>query len=135
MEKEFDNFLEDISQSFMVRNYSLWRNRLRLPFSLITKTGPTVLRTENAIVENYHYYIEACDMLNLTLIDRRQLQLENCHDGTWLGTFVTRLVSGQTLATNPYVTTELLHVEETRFVMSSMLNGRGHNEWTGMHGR
>ena len=132
MIEAFKDFLDDISRCFTDRDLSVWRSRLILPFSLITRDGPVVLKTDEAIAENFFLYLKAIDIMRLDLVDRRVVSLEDCHDGTWLGTFETRLISQQILATAPYTSTVLLSVQNARFRMSSMLNGRGHMEWTGV---
>ena len=132
MDTEFERFLFDISNAFIESDLDQWRNRLLLPFSLITKLKPIVLTTEAAVAENFHQYLVAVKMMNLDLIDRVPINLEQCPDGTWLGTFRTRMLSHAHLATAPYTSTALLHDLEGRFRMSSMLNARGHQDWTGV---
>ncbi len=88
--------------------------------------------TEEAVAKNFDHYLAACEIMRLDLVDRRIISLDDCNDGTWLGTYETRLISNQILATAPYTSTSLLHFERGRFRMSSMLNGRGHSEWTGV---
>ena len=68
--------------------------------------------------------------MRLDLIVRTVVALEDCDDGTWLGTFQSRLLSNQILATAPYTSTALLTLQNDHFRMSSMLNGRGHTDWT-----
>ena len=132
----FAAFLDDILVCFIEADLKKWRARLQLPFSLITKEGPTVLADDTAVEENFRFYLIACEAMSLDLVDRQIVSLEACPDGTWLGTFKTRLVSGFNLATEPYVSTALLHLQpDGSFRMSSMLNGRGHREWTGVSGR
>lgn len=133
--QRFEAFLKDISTCFLERDLALWLSRLRLPFSVITRDGPVTLPTEADVARNFDLYLEAMRVMQLTLVTRHAVSLEDCRDGTWLGTFTTRLIRGDQLATAPYTSTGLLHLTEgDRFVMSSMLNGRGHSEWTGRHG-
>lgn len=132
MDTEFERFLADISHAFIESDLNQWCSRLILPFSLITKRRPVVLTTEKAISDNFQQYVVAVKMMNLDLIDRVPVSLENCPDGTWLGTFRTRMLSGTHLATAPYTSTALLHHIDGRFRMSSMLNARGHQDWTGV---
>ena len=132
MEQEFESFLDDISVCFTRRDADLWRSRIWLPFSIVTKKGVTALPTEDAVFRNFRHYLTAMDVMALDLVDRHAVSLEDCRDGTWLGTFQTRLVSQGALATAPYTSTALLQIYEDRFRMSSMLNGRGHTEWTGI---
>jgi hypothetical protein len=72
-----------------------------MPFSIITKDGPLVLPTEAAINENFEQYLNACDAMRLDLVGRIVVSLDDCQDGTWLGTFQTRLLSQNALATAP----------------------------------
>jgi hypothetical protein len=132
MDIEFERFLEDISASFLVGDLDRWRARLILPFSLITKLKPIVLTTDDAVEHNFQQYLLAVEMMNMDLIDRTPIRLEACPDGTWLGTFRTRMLSGANLATAPYISTALLHNNDGRFRMSAMLNARGHQDWTGV---
>ncbi|GAA6178975.1 hypothetical protein NBRC116594_04130 [Shimia sp. NS0008-38b] len=127
----FELFLDDISRAFLKCDFELWRSRLELPLSLITKSNAVVLETEDAVVENFALYLQAVDVMGLDLIHRTPISLEKCPDGTWLGTFQTRLLRQETLTTPPYTSTALLHDIDGRFAMSSMLNARGHTEWTG----
>lgn len=129
----FEDFLTDISDCFIDRRLHVWRSRLILPFSLITRDGPVVLYNDERVAENFNHYLTACDAMRLDLVDRTVISLENCQDGTWLGTFQTRLVSQGILATDPYTSTALLRMVDGRYRMSSMLNGRGHKEWTGVN--
>ena len=132
MQAAFENFLIDISTSFLTRDLKLWRSRLILPFSLITKSAFVLLPTEEAVAENFQLYLTAMDCMALDFVDRTPISLEECPDGTWLGTFQTRLLSQEILATEPYTSTALLQMSDGRLRMSSMLNARGHFEWTGV---
>lgn len=134
MRDGFNRFLDDISRCFTERDLDLWMSRLKLPFSIVTRTGPVVMADRNAVTQNFHHYLTAMQIMNVDLVVRRAVSLENCKDGTWLGTFETRLVSGGILTTAPYTSTALLQEEEGRLRMSSMLNGRGHSEWTHIEG-
>lgn len=132
---EFDNFLTDISRCFIQRDLPLWRSRLILPLSIVTKTGPIVLADDEAVARNFALYLKASEIMDLDFVDRSAIAIEDCNDGSWLGTFQTRLLSKNILATAPYTSTALLQLVESRFCMSSMLNGRGHSEWTRVKGR
>lgn len=127
---KFECFLDDISCCFIEQDVKLWMSRLTLPFTIVTKDGPTVMATDAAVKDNFDCYLKACEIMQLDLIDRTIVALEDCQDGTWLGTFKTRLLSRQILATAPYTSTALLTLQNSRFRMSSMLNGRGHTDWT-----
>ena len=133
MEQEFDAFLDDISRCFTDRDVDLWLSRIDLPFSIIAKTGTVTMETPAAVEANFGLYLNAMDIMNVDLVHRRAVSLEDCKDGTWLGTFRTKLLSKALLATAPYTATALLKREQDRFVMTSMLNGRGHSDWTGVY--
>ncbi|MEM1235326.1 MAG: hypothetical protein AAGI10_00040 [Pseudomonadota bacterium] len=134
MGEAFDSFLEDISVCFIERDFELWIERLIRPFSLVTKTGVVVLSSRQETEANFNLYLHAMDAMNLDLVDRSAVSVEDCNDGTWLGTFTTRLLSNGVLATSPYTSTALLHWSDGMYRMSSMLNARGHSEWTGVNG-
>lgn len=129
---DFKEFLDDISDCFIRRDVSAWRHRLVLPFSIITREGPVVMDTDNDVSTNFGHYLAACEAMSLSMISRRPIYLEDCADGTWLGTYETRLLANGLLATDPYVSTVLLSLDDGVVRMSSILNGRGHHEWTGM---
>lgn len=134
MGEGFNSFLEDISACFVERDSCLWLSRLILPFSFVTKNGVIVLNSQNEVETNFNLYLKAMDAMDLDLVDRTAVSIEDCKDGTWLGTFTTRLLSNGVLATAPYTSTALLHWLDGRYRMSSMLNARGHSEWTGVEG-
>lgn len=130
--EDFDAFLVEISDCFIARDIGPWRRRMILPFSIITQDGPVVLKTEQDVAKNFEGYLRACEAMNLDVIDRRPIAIEDCGDGTWLGTYETRLVANGVLATQTYTSTALLRWEDGILKMSSILNGRGHHEWTGL---
>ncbi len=133
MTEEYEQFLADISRCFIERSLVGWQSRLLLPFSVVTKNGPVVLPNKTAVAQNFALYLVACDAMQLDMIDRNAVSLEDCKDGTFLGTFTTRLISLGQLATAPYTSTALLRFDKKRLKMSSLLNGRGHQEWSGVH--
>jgi len=132
MHAQFEAFLEDICRCFLQRDLALWQSRLLRPFSIVTRDGPVLLPTEADVAKNFALYLKAMEIMHLDMVDRAPVSLEDCGDGTWLGTFQTRLISRGQLATAPYTSTGLLQIEGARFRMSAMLNGRGHSEWTGV---
>ena len=134
VQDEFTLFLRDISDCFIQINLSKWKKRLILPFSIITRDGPILMSTEACIEKNFQHYLTAMEIMRLDLIDRHPVNLEDCEDGTWLGTFQTRLLSDGALVVAPYTSTSLLQLVDGEFRMSSMLNGRGHKDWTGIDG-
>ena len=134
MADTFEDFLDDISRCFVEPSFNLWRSRLILPFSIVTQKGPVVLTNSAALHRNFEHYLDAMKIMQIDVVDRSIVSFEDCKDGTILGTFQTRLVSNGMLRTAPYTATALLQRIDGRLRMSSMLNGRGHHEWTGVEG-
>lgn len=130
MEDEFRRLLRDISQSFLDGNLALWRSRLILPFSLITKSEHMILKTETDVADNFALYLKARDALAVELVDRSPITLEETADGTWFGGFETRLMRNEALIAPPYTSTAIMRIVEERFRMSSFVDARGHCEWT-----
>ncbi|KMW57662.1 hypothetical protein AIOL_002627 [Candidatus Rhodobacter oscarellae] len=130
-DSEFRELLDDISYCFITGDIQSWRNRIIAPFSLVTKHGAEILETEDALRENFGLYRQACTIMGLDEVYREPVSLEACPDGTWLGTYTTHLLAKGKRATAPYTATGLLHLREGRFLMSAILNARGHHEWTG----
>ncbi len=128
---DFREFLDDISDCFIQRDVRMWRHRIILPFSIITRAGPVVMTTDAAVTANFDDYLSACAAMQLNMISRRAIALEDCADGTWLGTYETRLLANGLLATDPYTSTALLSRSDDVVRMCSILNGRGHHDWTG----
>lgn len=133
MDQEFEQFLEDISTSFLQRDLSLWRSRLVVPFSLVTKSQHIFLKTEDQVHNNFNLYLKAMDAMALNFIDRSPVHLHDCEDGTWLGSFQTRLLIDEIFVVPPYTSTALLQIVDNRFRMSALLNARGHLDWTGVN--
>ncbi len=128
---EFKEFLEDISEPFFQRDITKWRTRLRLPFSMVTSTGPVTLTTEQEVRVNFDLYLEVAESMNLDFIYREPLTIEHCEDGTVLATYRTHLMrQGKRLA-DPYTSTALMHPGPDGWKMSAVLNARGHHAWTG----
>lgn len=125
----FDRFLNDITQCFIEKDFELWRSHIVLPFSLVTERGPVVLNDVDALRQNFNLYLMAADVMRLDQVVREALLLEDCGDGTWLGTYETRLISRGGLATSPYVSTAMLQEADDRLKMTSVLNARGFHEW------
>ena len=129
-QEQFDRFLIDISVCFIERDFSKWESRILLPFALVTQRSPIILETRSALLENFHHYLSACDIMRVDKVFRDPLQLEDCKDGTWLGTYETRLISLGGLATAPYVSTALMQLDAGRLKMTSLMGARGHYDWT-----
>jgi hypothetical protein len=127
---EFEHFLDAISTCFVSGDIGPWQDRLLLPFSMVTKDGPVVLNTPADVVANFAQYRVAMDIMNVDQVTRRPIALEDCHDGTFIGTYETNLLSHGQRAVPPYTSSALLHDTATGWKMSSILNARGHHAWT-----
>ncbi|WP_238365908.1 hypothetical protein [Mesobacterium pallidum] len=128
---DFVAFLEAISTPFINRDYAAWRRVTLIPFSMVTKDGPVALGTEEAMRRNFDNYLLACTALKLDQILRKPIRLEDCGDGTVIGTYETELLSRGHRATAPYVSSGLIHHTSEGYKLSSILNARGHHSWTG----
>ena len=129
---EFREFLDAISDCFITADFAPWEARILLPFSLVTKHFPVVLSTREELRNNFEHYVNACRIMKLDLISRRPISLEDCKDGTFIGTYETELLSRGLRATEPYTASVLLHRTAHGWKMSSILNARGHYDWTGV---
>ena len=127
-QEQFERWLTDISDCFLNRDFDTWKHSVRLPLTLVTRSGPVELVSEPMLLANFNHYLSACAVLRLDTVLRDPLQLEDCKDGTWLGTYETRLISRGTMAVPPYVSTALLEMEAGRVKMSSVMNARGHTD-------
>ena len=134
MTDTFENFLNDITRCFIEPNFELWRSRLILPFSIFMKDGTTALSDVYEVKRNFDFYLKAVDIMNPDVIDRSIVSFEHCDDGSSLGTFRTRVVRDGILVIEPCEGTALLRQSDGRLQMSSLLNARGHHEWTGIRG-
>ncbi|MBO9399320.1 hypothetical protein [Shimia sp. R9_3] len=130
MDEAFKDFLKDISVSFLQGNLPLWRSRLILPLTITTKTEHTILRTEEEVAENFGMYLKVRDALCVEVADRIPVMLEHSPDGTWVGTFQTRLLRNEALIEEPYTSTAIMQIVEDRFRMTTYVNARGHYQWT-----
>ena len=130
MTDTFENFLNDITRCFIEPNFELWRSRLILPFSFVTKDGTLVLRDIDELQHNFDLYLKTVEIMKPDVIDRSIVGFEHCDDGSILGTFRTRVVCNDILIIEPYEGTALLRRIDGRLRMSALLNARGHYEWT-----
>ncbi|SMX46169.1 hypothetical protein [Maliponia aquimaris] len=128
---EFERFLKDISVAFMRPEFTLWRRRLLLPFSMVTADGPVTLHTDADVARNFALYLKACEAMGLNLVHREPMGIEQCPDGTVLATYRTHLMHNATRLADPYTSTALLHPCPDGWRMSAILNARGHHTWTG----
>ena len=130
-EAEFQEFLDAISTCFITHDFAAWEARIRMPFSMVTKDGPLLLEDRAALRTNFDHYLTACAAMKLDQIVRTPHSLEDCNDGCFIGTYETELLSHGHRATAPYTSSILLHPSDTGWRMSSIMNARGHHEWTG----
>jgi len=72
-------------------------------------------------------------MMQLDEIYRTPISLEDCGDGTFIGTYETNLLRQGVRATPPYTSSALMVIRDGKFCMTSILNARGHYDWTGVH--
>ncbi len=128
---QFQTLLDRISEAFILPDYALWRDSIELPFSLITKEGPITLRTDAELRQNYEFYMQACAVMKLDRIYRTPISLEDCGDGTWIGTYRTYLLSRGIQATAPFVSSGLLRATPEGPLLLSILHARGYHDWVG----
>lgn len=124
-------FLDDISACFLIPDFGLWQSRVSLPLSLVTKDGPVMLTTTAELRENFNAYLKACDIMGLDTILRHPISIEDCRDGTFIATYRTDLMRGTTHEAPPYTSSALIRHTGGTWRMSSILNARGHHDWTG----
>ncbi|NVK45443.1 MAG: hypothetical protein HWE33_03990 [Rhodobacteraceae bacterium] len=128
---EFREFLDDISTCFITGDFTLWASRILLPFSMVTQQGPVFMTTLEELRENFDLYLQAGTVMRLDDIFRRPISLEDCRDGTFIGTYETELLSHGHRATEPFTSSALIHATDGGYKMSSIMNARGHHSWTG----
>lgn len=128
---EFNAFLDDISEPFSTRDIARWRKRMMLPFSMVTAQGPVTLRTDAEMQENFDLYLKAVDAMNLDTIARTPIRFENCYDDTVIATYRTELLSKGKRQADRYTSSALLQQTPDGWKMSSIMNARGHHQWTG----
>lgn len=128
---EFDAFLDDITASFLTRNFDQWMGRLRLPMTFVTKDGPTILTT---LTDARHYFdlcLSAIHNLHMDMILRRPVTTDLSDLQTTLVTFETETLSKGVRLIAPYTTHALVHhSSETGWRMSSAMNALRFHQWT-----
>lgn len=128
---EFEELLTDISNCFIACDFSLSERRISLPFTIVTQAGPTTMTNRDCLRANFGLYLSACKTMNLDTIFRTPVSLEDCHDGTFMGTYTTELLSKGTRRTDPFTSSALMRREGDTWRIISILNARGHHGWTG----
>jgi hypothetical protein len=129
-EAEFQDFLDAISVCFIDRNFAKWSALVRLPFTFVTKEGPVLLSSQAELQANFDHYLTAMEIMKLDTVLRQPVSLVDCSDGTFIGTYRTELLSRGKRATEPYTSSALVHPSQTGWQMSSIMNARGHHDWT-----
>lgn len=130
-DEEFVAFLEAISVCFIKRDFAAWSRHTLLPLSLVTQQGPVTLYNLEALRQNFDFYLAAGDAMKLDQVLRFPLSLEDCGDGSFIGTYRTELLSKGKRQTAPYVASALIRFSGGYWRLSSIMNARGHHEWTG----
>lgn len=130
---EFQIFLDAIFDCFIAHDFAPWRDRIMLPFSLIPRVGPVILETSEELCANFDLYLQACKIMDFDQIVRAQIDLLECPDGTWIGTYEINLLGRGQRATTPYTASALLIPTEAGLRMGSVLNARGHHDETNQH--
>ena len=105
---EFAAFLKDISICFETGDFALWKSRVILPFSLVTKDGPVTILTEEELEENFRAYIQAGEIMGLEEVIRKPMSIEDCKDGTFIATYRTDLMGQGRHQADPYTSSALI---------------------------
>ncbi|MCO4843417.1 MAG: hypothetical protein KC439_11035 [Yoonia sp.] len=130
-EAEFSAFLKDISDCFISEDFGPWADRVELPFSIVTKTGPHISYTTQDLKAEFDLYILASRTMKLDLVFRTPVSIENCEDGTVIATYRTELLSHGQRMTEPFTSSALMKKTDGHWRMTAILNARGHDSWTG----
>lgn len=129
-DEEFNTFLTDISCCLISKDFQLWADRVELPFSIVTATGPNVSHTLEALRVQFDLYVQACENMNLDMVYRTPLSCEHCEDGTVIGTYRTELLCHGQRMTEPFTSSALLKNAGGVWRMTAILNARGHAGWS-----
>lgn len=132
-EDEFQRFLDAMSGCFLRNDFAAWRAVVHLPLTIVTALGSEEFHSEEALRENFDCYFRAYSIMALDEIYRRPISVELCPDGLILGTYETNLLRRGQRVVDPFKSSLLLHPEGAGYRVSSILNARGHREWTQAH--
>ncbi len=132
-EDEFQSFLDDISECFIAADFQQWADRIELPFSIVTKTGPVISYTLEELRADFDLYLQACENMGLDTVFRTPLTCEICDDGSVIATYRTELLSRGHRMTEAFTSSALLSSRDGIWRMTAILNARGHQSWTGHH--
>ena len=128
---DFAAFLKDISDPFFDGDITSWARRIKLPFSMVTATGPVTLSTSRDVEVNFQLYLKAKTAMHLSVVVRTPISVERCDDTSVIVTSKTQLLNDGKRLVAPYTSSALLHFEEGIWKMSSIMNAIGHHRWTG----
>lgn len=125
-EAEFQKLLEDISLCFVRKDIEFLSAHTLLPFALVTPDGPITITTHEELMFHFDLYVKSYEILRVDAIFRRVISLEDCRDGSFIGTYETELLSHGTRVAEPYVSSVLVHDTPEGWKASSILNARGY---------
>lgn len=130
----FQDLLDDISECFLEQNYEQWRALLVLPVTVVSQDTTLLLETEDDVARNFQDYVKAVDAMSLDKVFRRPLSLQECDDGSFVGTYETNLLSMGQRIVEPYVSSMLLLNTPDGLRIQSIMNARGPRDWLALHG-
>lgn len=128
---QFDAFLEDISECFTKRDFSQWQARIVYPFTLVTASGPLAISGDSDLRATFEMYLISYDAMRLDEMVHTPRSLQDCKDGTWIGTYETNLLSKGTRVVAPFTSSALMVREAGAFKMMSILNAYGPHDQIG----
>ncbi len=123
-------FLDEASDCFISGDFAQWASLVVLPFTMVTNDGPVTLSDLDELRQNFDLYVAAGRILRLDLISRRPISLEDCGDGTFIGTCETEILSHGARVAEPYTASVLLHNRGGKWKMSTVMSARGNDQWT-----
>ncbi len=129
-EAEFQIFLDEGSDCFISGDFAQWASMVVLPFTMVTKDGPVTLSDLDDLRQNFDLYVAAGRILRIDLISRRAISLEDCGDGTFIGTLETEILSHGARIVEPYTASVLLHNRGGKWKMSTVMSSHGNYQWT-----
>ena len=128
---DFAAFLKDISDPFLDGDITSWARRIKLPFSMVTATGPVTLSTPRDVEVNFQLYLKAKAAMHLSVVMRTPVSVEQCDNQSVIVTYKTELLDNGKRIVAPYTSSALLHFDDGIWKMSSIMNAIGHHRWTG----
>lgn len=125
-EAEFEGFLNTISSCFLSKDLAPLLDCVLLPMTLVTKEGPITIATVEDCEAYFERSLKAQEIMRIDEIYRRAISLEDCKDGTFIGTYETQLLSHGQRVADPYTSSALIHATNDGWKFSSILNARGY---------